>query len=57
MRHVVFAALLATSVIASAAETPYDKFTGKSNFTNSTQVKWIQVPNVLATCEIGRAHV
>jgi hypothetical protein len=51
MRHVVLAALLASSVIATAAETPYDKFTGKDNFTNSTQVKWIQVPNVLATCD------
>lgn len=51
MKHVFFASLLLTSVIATAAESPYDKFTGKSNFTDSTQVKWIQVSNVLATCD------
>ena len=50
MKHVFFASLLATSVIASAAESPYDKFSGKANFTNSTSVKWIQVANVLDTC-------
>ena len=51
MKHVFFAALLATSFIASAAETPYDKFSGTANFTDNTHVKWIQVPNVLATCD------
>jgi hypothetical protein len=35
-----------------ASESPYDKFDGKSNFTDKTRVTWKQVEDIQAECNI-----
>jgi hypothetical protein len=52
MKNVVFASLMLSSLIASAEESPYDKFSGESNFTNKTTVTWKQVVDIQKECNI-----
>jgi len=50
MRLVLTAVLLTCSLSVVADESPYDKFSAKNNFTNGTKVTWIQVDNILKSC-------
>jgi hypothetical protein len=52
MKHALFTTLFLTVLTANAAESPYDKFSAKNNFTDKTSVKWIQVDNINVGCNI-----
>lgn len=54
MRYALFIISFLLFFTANAAESPYDKFTSKNNFTDKTTVKWVQSDNVLESCNIER---
>ena len=53
MKHFIITILLISSMNAMA-ESPYDEFSTKNNFTDSSTIKWKQVPNVQKACDKQR---
>lgn len=51
MKYIIFTFFLIISSQSYAVESPYDKFSAKSNFTNQTTVEWVQVDNVRIGCD------
>ena len=51
MKYIIFTFFLIISSQSYAVESPYDKFSAKSNFTDKTTVKWVQVDNVRMGCD------
>jgi hypothetical protein len=51
MKHIVFGLFLTIMSQSYAVESPYDKFSAKSNFTDKTTVKWVQVDNIRMGCD------
>lgn len=55
MKHALFTTLFLTALTATAtataAESPYDKFSAKNSLTDKTTVKWVQVDDIRAGCD------
>ena len=51
MKYIIFIFFLIISSQSYAVESPYDKFSAKSNFTDKTTVKWVQVDNIRMECD------
>lgn len=51
MKPVLFATLFLTAFTSVAEESPYNKFSAKTNFTNRTTVEWVQVDGVRVGCD------
>ena len=50
MKKALAVALMFSTSVA-IAETPMDMFTATNNMTDKTEVTWVQVDNIQATCE------